>query len=158
MKSVQRAGVQLLLRYLSDRPLEKLPKMFDLAEKLDPGKQQAQKIQAIRSALLDEDSNWRRLTENLFQEVDKRVIRKLMESFMINANLFGLSRKHALEEKYDCNIPWAILMDPTSACNLSHRLLGRPVRKEKQPLLRDPGFYLPPGQGAGSPFLHFFRW
>lgn len=93
--------------------------MFDLAEKLDPGKQQAQKIQAIRSALLDEDSNWRRLTENLFQEVDKRVIRKLMESFMINANLFGLSRKHALEEKYDCNIPWAILMDPTSACNLS---------------------------------------
>ncbi|HPZ65268.1 MAG TPA: radical SAM protein [Bacillota bacterium] len=119
MKSVQRAGVQLLLRYLSDRPLEKLPKMFDLAEKLDPGKQQAQKIQAIRSALLDEDSNWRRLTENLFQEVDKRVIRKLMESFMINANLFGLSRKHALEEKYDCNIPWAILMDPTSACNLS---------------------------------------
>ena len=25
---------------------------------------------------------------------------------------------HESREKYQCNIPWLILMDPTSACNL----------------------------------------
>jgi MoaA/NifB/PqqE/SkfB family radical SAM enzyme len=119
MKNVQKVAVDLLLHYLSDRPLEKLPKMFALAEKLDPGRLQAGKIQVIRSALLDESSNWHQLVKDLLQDVDKKIIRKLMESFMVNANLWGLSRSHAIEKEYDCNVPWAILMDPTSACNLS---------------------------------------
>ena len=43
---------------------------------------------------------------------------KLFENFLINSAILGCQRKNKLEEKYDCNVPWAILMDPTSACNL----------------------------------------
>ena len=35
-----------------------------------------------------------------------------------NATLFGFAEQQANVEKYGCNIPWAILLDPTSACNL----------------------------------------
>ena len=37
----------------------------------------------------------------------------------MNASVTGTERARALEAQYDCNVPWAILMDPTSACNLS---------------------------------------
>ena len=32
--------------------------------------------------------------------------------------IIGLGRQEKFKEQYNCNIPWAILMDPTSACNL----------------------------------------
>jgi organic radical activating enzyme len=32
--------------------------------------------------------------------------------------MFGPAHAKRLAKKYDCNIPWAILLDPTSACNL----------------------------------------
>ena len=40
---------------------------------------------------------------------------EVIECFIVNANLDGEARARAIEEKYDCNVPWAILMDPTSA-------------------------------------------
>ena len=35
-----------------------------------------------------------------------------------NANLATNNYQEKLRKKYNCNIPWAILLDPTSACNL----------------------------------------
>jgi len=32
--------------------------------------------------------------------------------------MFGPAHAKKFAEKYDCNIPWAILMDPASACSL----------------------------------------
>ena len=32
--------------------------------------------------------------------------------------MIGTPRQRRNSEKYHCNIPWAVLMDPTSACNL----------------------------------------
>ena len=36
----------------------------------------------------------------------------------MNSALIGFPKECDNREKYGCNIPWAILMDPTSACNL----------------------------------------
>jgi len=116
---LQRTAVNLMLSYVSDNPIENLPKMFKLAEMLDRGKRHAHQIRPLRSMLLDEDSVWRTYVEKLCKEVDTKCLQKLVECFFINANLKRAEKAHALEEKYNCNIPWAILMDPTSACNLS---------------------------------------
>ena len=43
---------------------------------------------------------------------------KAFENFALNAVLLGWKKEEELRKKYDCNIPWAILLDPTSACNL----------------------------------------
>ena len=39
-------------------------------------------------------------------------------NFGLNASLFGFQEQQKHAEKYGCNIPWAILLDPTSGCNL----------------------------------------
>ncbi len=40
------------------------------------------------------------------------------ENFLVNACLVGTGRQKKFKEEHDCNVPWAILMDLTSACNL----------------------------------------
>lgn len=37
---------------------------------------------------------------------------------MVNSTIMGVPINEELSKKYACNIPWAILMDPTAACNL----------------------------------------
>lgn len=41
-----------------------------------------------------------------------------METVVINGTLIGTPATMKMQDKYQCNVPWAILMDPTSACNL----------------------------------------
>ncbi|MGI6764873.1 MAG: radical SAM protein [Anaerovoracaceae bacterium] len=119
MNMIQKAAVNMLLNYITDNPVQKLPKMFELAEKLDRGNLHTHHIRTVRNVLLDEKNVWHIFVKKLFEEVDLKVIQKFIECFIVNANLDGEARARAIEEKYDCNVPWAILMDPTSACNLS---------------------------------------
>ncbi|NLY43684.1 MAG: radical SAM protein [Clostridiaceae bacterium] len=119
MNRIQKTAVNLLLNYISDNPMGRLPKMLEIAEKLDRGGLHSVQINALRNILLDENNIWHTFTENLVQEVDTKLLQKFVECFIVNANLEGEERARAIEKKYDCNIPWAILMDPTSACNLS---------------------------------------
>jgi hypothetical protein len=37
MNKIQRTAVNMMLNYFSDNPMEKLPKIFEIAEKLDRG-------------------------------------------------------------------------------------------------------------------------
>ena len=55
---------------------------------------------------------------SIFTEIDPDVRRAIFENFVINATVRAGEVHDALTRQYDCNIPWAILMDPTSACNL----------------------------------------
>ena len=36
----------------------------------------------------------------------------------MDANFLAWGRQEKMRERHQCNIPWAILLDPTSACNL----------------------------------------
>jgi MoaA/NifB/PqqE/SkfB family radical SAM enzyme len=54
----------------------------------------------------------------LYRDIDNDILKTVFKSFLINASMIGYPRQRALEKKLGCNIPWAILMDPTSACNL----------------------------------------
>jgi len=100
-------------------PLGKLPRMLDLAEKLDKGDMHATQINGLRDVLLDENNVWHTFAEKLVEEVDRKLIKKLVECFFINTHFIGYPRGEEISKKYDINVPWAILMDPTSACNLS---------------------------------------
>ncbi|MDR2487057.1 MAG: radical SAM protein [Clostridiales Family XIII bacterium] len=111
--------LRLLLQYLSTDPIKKLPICFDLAEKLDRDGLHAPQIATMRRQILDPTSPWSKFVVKLFEEVDPGLILKFVECFLITGTIDKEHSPAALEEKYGCNIPWAILMDPTSACNLN---------------------------------------
>jgi len=119
MNIIRKTTAKMLLNYISDDFLGKLPKIINLAEKLDRGNYHATQINAVRNVLLDENNVWHTFVRNLAREVDPKCIKKFVEGFVINTHFIGRERGQAIEKKYDCNVPWTILIDPTSACNLS---------------------------------------
>lgn len=118
MNKIQKSAMNLILGYLSGKPLERIPAMLNLAETLDRKKLNTSAIRTLREVLCDTDSMWRGFTKRLFMELDPKVLRKVVECFIINASLEGSAVAAEAAQEHDCNIPWAILMDPTSACNL----------------------------------------
>jgi len=119
LKKIRNSTVDLLLRYLSNNPMEKLPVIFTIAQQLDRGKIHAKQIKELCSILSDPQGIWYKFMENLFEEVNTRSLQKFVECFLFNASFDGKLIIRETEQKYDCNIPWAILMDPTSACNIN---------------------------------------
>ena len=110
--------VRRVLNYMDSNPDENIPKILNWMEKHDKGGTVTNQVHAVRDALNDPYSNWSRLTRSLWRDIDKGVRRTLFENFVINASMIGTPRQLKAIETNDCNIPWAILMDPTSACNL----------------------------------------
>ncbi len=75
-------------------------------------------IENVKRTFENEDSKWRRFGVNLVNTVDENIIKKFINNVAYNAVYYGNSLRCELMEKEQCNIPWAILFDPTSACNM----------------------------------------
>lgn len=46
------------------------------------------------------------------------MLKTFLQNVAIAGSIIGYPRQRAVAEENDCNVPWAILIDPTSACNL----------------------------------------
>ena len=66
----------------------------------------------------DPDNKWVKYVNHMIDELDPYVIRQTALNLGYEAAFYGTKTIREMRKKYDCNIPWLILMDPTSACNL----------------------------------------
>lgn len=115
---VQAIGLKKAYDYIDKDPVNRLPKLVDIIDRFVPSGNLDGQLAAIRSVVGDPDNNWLKLIQSIWSDIDPGVRKTLFENFVINATLRWSEHNEELQEKYDCNIPWAILMDPTSACNL----------------------------------------
>lgn len=111
-------AIKKALEYLDKDPETNLPKLVDWLEAFDVKHTLKGKIDTVRTVVKNPDSNWYKLIMSLWTDIDPGVRNTLFENFIINASLLGYQKQCENKVKYHCNIPWAILMDPTSACNL----------------------------------------
>ena len=118
IKNLETMAVKTALGYLDKDPKNNLPKLMDWFDKFDrkgtlkPGRE------AVRRVMEDKNSNWYKLVMSLWTDIDAGVRNRLFENIIVNGCLLGYQRQNENKEKYNCNVPWAILLDPTSACNL----------------------------------------
>ncbi|HWR22628.1 MAG TPA: radical SAM protein [Feifaniaceae bacterium] len=117
-EKIKAFGARQVIAYLDRDPDANIPKLLDWVEDHDKNGNITGQMRGIREALANSDNNWNRLVKSLWTDIDGDVRMKLFENFVVNANMIGTTRQLENQKKYDCNIPWAILMDPTSACNL----------------------------------------
>ena len=66
----------------------------------------------------DPNSKWAHYAERLLRECDPYLLRTFLTAAAYEGGFRGFQQARANSEKYDCNIPWIVLMDPTSACNM----------------------------------------
>jgi MoaA/NifB/PqqE/SkfB family radical SAM enzyme len=112
-------AIKKALGYMDKEPEANIPKLLGWFDKLDAKNMHLRERTAIRQVISDKDSNWYKLIMSLWQDIDPGVRNRLFENFVVNAGFLGYQRQVDNKQKYNCNIPWAILMDPTSACNLN---------------------------------------
>jgi MoaA/NifB/PqqE/SkfB family radical SAM enzyme len=118
-KILSTAGVKLAYSYLDSNPEQNLPKLMDWVDRLDRKGHMESQRNAFRKVIEDKDNNWYKLILSVWTDIDPEVRKTFFTNFILNENILGSPVQKANQEKYDCNIPWAILMDPTSACNLN---------------------------------------
>lgn len=114
----QDMALEAALNYVLKNPSENLSRLVEWAERFDVGGTYSAQIAAVREPAMNPDNVWNQFVVKLCDEVDHDVLKTLVRNLFINASMDGTKRQDALKEKYGCNLPWAILMDPTSACNL----------------------------------------
>ena len=115
-ETMQSFAINQALKYIEGNPDENLPKLMDMVDKLVPADWYTTQRDAVRT-VITEKNNWYQLVLKLY-ELDPGVRKAFFQNFLWNASLKGGATQKEMQEKYDCNIPWAILLDPTSVCNL----------------------------------------
>lgn len=113
-------GLKKAFSYIEKNPEQNIPKLMALVDRFagdGPDSFPYQRA-AIRNVINDKDSNMYQMIMKVMNETDTDVLKTVFENFFINANLAGWKKQEEYRQKYNCNIPWTILLDPTSACNL----------------------------------------
>ncbi len=93
------------------------PKILSLLEMADVKKVNRSTYAGLHKVLDDPDNNWMQFAKSIICDTDEKVLEKMIPPIM-NVAINSYEVRMANIEKYGCNVPWAILMDPTAACNL----------------------------------------
>ncbi|MBR4742658.1 MAG: radical SAM protein [Oscillospiraceae bacterium] len=115
-----RFGLKTAFDYIGKDPEKNLPKLMKWVDWFagdGPNSFEKQR-DVVRRVVNDPENNMYKLLVSLYDDLDPNVLKTVFENFVLNANLKGWPIQEEMRKKYECNIPWTILLDPTSACNL----------------------------------------
>lgn len=104
--------------YLQKDPTKNFNKLLDWADKIVIKPEHKKDVKLFREIAKDPDNNWNQLIQRVFKELSLNCQKKFLINFMVNAGMIGNPIIDKSKVKYKCNVPWAILMDPTASCNL----------------------------------------
>lgn len=92
-------------------------KLVDFAEKFyDDGAHD--KYDAVREYVSNPDNRWMKMINKIIDETDPGYGKKLLMTLGYEAFFKGTQQIRENRKKYNCNIPWLILFDPTMGCNM----------------------------------------
>ena len=103
-------------QYLDKDPENNIPKLMDMVDKVAPEGWYESQREAFRKAIADK-TNWYELMMKVWN-LDPGVRNAFFKNFIVNASLSGSARQEEVKAQEGCNVPWVILLDPTSACNM----------------------------------------
>lgn len=93
-------------------------KLVDLAGKFFGKAAKPETLDAVRAAIKDPNNRWIKMINDMLDHTDPHVAKMTLLNLGYEAFLNGTKTIRANREKYNCNIPWLILFDPTQACNM----------------------------------------
>lgn len=114
---IKRAAFNKTIDYLLENPERNVAKIMDMIDRVAPDDVFPTQRAAFHQAI-DDESNWYQLIMKILTDMNPQVRDRLIKTFVVDANMLAWPKQEAMRDQYHCNIPWAILLDPTSACNL----------------------------------------
>jgi len=106
------------MRFCERDPITNIPKLARLIERGTDLPNIQRFCRQAKALMADERNPYRSLILRIFNEIAPQVRRKFVSNFVINSGIVGAEQAMRNGRNLGVNIPWAILLDPTSACNL----------------------------------------
>ena len=120
-EQLQRKAVDLvlkrLLRYVDKNPQRNILQVLKIAGRLAGNTFPKANMDAMQRTISSGEGAYYDFAMNILRDTDRGYLRKLILALALGAGLHGTRAVRANREVYKCNIPFLILMDPTSACN-----------------------------------------
>ena len=117
-RSAYGAAIDLALKHVNKDREKGLLQIVDLTERYMGDNFSMESYEAARRLIRNPENKWMKYVDRALDELDPHVIRQTALNLGYEAAFHGTKTIREMRKKYDCNIPWLILMDPTSACNL----------------------------------------
>ncbi|WP_245589882.1 radical SAM protein [Caldanaerobius polysaccharolyticus] len=115
---LQETAVSGLISYLERNPEKNLANIMAFGRRLAINPNHKKLAESVERYVLDKNSNWHHFTMGIFRDIHPNVIKRMGINFFVNATLYGVPKQQEAEKELGVGVPWAILMDPTEACNL----------------------------------------
>lgn len=115
--TIKKYGLEKAFQYIYKDPEHNMMKIMDWVDRFAGNEFESQR-KMVREAMNNPDHPYYSFIRKIINDVDPHVMQTLASNFFINAGIDGWKKQEACRKKYQCNIPWTILLDPTSACNL----------------------------------------
>lgn len=111
-------AVDIALRNADKNWEAEVGKLLDLMQKYMKGEKLDFDYTLAKERVCDRDGTLNKYINRILAETDPNVLRTTALNLGFEAFFHGTKTIRRMREVYQCNVPWLILMDPTSACNL----------------------------------------
>lgn len=115
--SLAEIGVKQAVEFITKNPEKNLPKLMSWVDLFSNGKFESPR-RVVRHALENPQDPYHDYIYHIAHDIDKGTLKAIFTNFFVNSALIGWDKEQHYRDTYHCNVPWTILMDPTSACNL----------------------------------------
>lgn len=106
-----------LLKYVDKAPQANLLKLLSVVEKLSGSTFPEKNFKAMKKAISKGDGVYYNYAMSFLRDLDRGLLKKMLLALGLGAGVNGTKAVRQNRDVYKCNIPFLILMDPTSACN-----------------------------------------
>ena len=114
---VEKLVLKQMLEYLRKNPEDHIESLVSLLKKVDTGHVYDVQFAAVDKIFCEKDNNWMQLLKRMATEVDPHILETVFSNYLLNAAIKGFPETVRNKEKYGHEIPFTILLDPTTACN-----------------------------------------
>ena len=111
-------AIDATLKSLNKDREKALLNIVNLVQKFMGNNFTAESYEGAKKMIMNPEHKWMRYVNRLLDETDPHVAKMTALNLGYQAAFAGTKKIRKMREVEQCNIPWLILMDPTSACNL----------------------------------------
>lgn len=116
--TLESLAVKGAIKFLDEKPQEGLKKILQWVDKIDTNDRFHKQKTVLSKILGNEDNNWNQFISGIWNDISPEIRKTIFENFFVNAAIYGTQKQEHLKEEHNCNVPWAILIDITTSCNL----------------------------------------
>lgn len=116
--AVSSVVIDKALNYVGKDLSKNLLKVANIAKKLVGDTFPAKAYDGMVNLATDEDNTYHKFAVRMLEEVDKNILKKSLLAFGLHGAIYGTKKVRKLRDELNCNVPFLLLFDPTSSCNL----------------------------------------